>query len=105
MSKLNWPANTSQGDLKRLEIITKLMEPCPELVEWMFKKNKPELFDDPESVLKEGGIYSSGQKILLQVALDVWCWKGGASIFDVCRRLDGRNFKAVLEAMVELHKL
>lgn len=105
MLKLSWPENTSKGDLKRLEIIAKLMEPYPELVEWMFCKNKPELFGSPEFILREAGIYSSGEIVLLQVALDVWCGGGGTRVSDVCRTLDGRNFKAALEAMIELQKL
>lgn len=105
MSFKGWPSTVSEGDWKRLEIIKGIFVQDPEMVGWLFRSNKPEIFADPETVMKEAGAFSSGQKILIQVALAVWCWYECANIVDICRRLDGKNFQAVMNAMIELRKI
>ena len=101
---IQWP-NACAGDLKRLEIIKGIFVQDPEMVDWLFLKDKPELFADPDTVMQKAGAFSSGQQILIRVALAVWCWYEGTNIVDICRRLDNKNFQAVMMAMVELRKL
>lgn len=105
MKYKNWPETTCTGDFKRLRIIQDLFTDFPDMVDWLFKTDKPEIFDEPEVVLAKAGALSSGQQILVQMALAIWCWHDGPKIVDVCRRLDGKNFKAVLEAMCQLRNI
>lgn len=104
MTMIQWP-NASEGDLKRLEIIKGIFVQDPEFVDWLFLKDKPEMFADAETVLEKAGAFSSGQQILIRVALAVWFWHDCTNIVDICRRLDGKNFQAVMNAMVELRKI
>lgn len=75
------------------------------LVAWMFKKDKPELFAAPEVVLEKASAFSSGEQILIKICLDIWSSEGGTGLTDVVRRLDNDSFKNVMLALIEWRKL
>lgn len=60
---------------------------------------------DLDRVNKNIGVYSGGEQILCRVAMDIWGEYGDVKVFDICRRLDSKNFVAVLEALVAFRKL
>jgi hypothetical protein len=60
---------------------------------------------DLERVNANIGVYSGGEQILCRVAMDIWGEYGDAKLFDICRRLDGENFLAVLTALAEWRAL
>jgi hypothetical protein len=60
---------------------------------------------DIERIKQTIGVFSSGEQILCRVAMDIWGEYGEVKIFDICRRLDNKNFIAVMNALVELRKL
>lgn len=102
----NWPEHTSKSDLGRLAIITALCEQHPSTVEYMFRKDKPELFAPPEEVLAQAGGFSHGQMVLLKLSLDVWCWGNSkVTVEEIATVLDGGNFQRALKAIVAIRNL
>lgn len=76
------------------------------------------LFDEPDKVTDYGGhgmdlerikrdigVYSSGEQVMLRLAMDIWGQYGKVEIFDICRRLDNGNFRAAMKALIEFRKL
>ncbi len=100
---LKW-INASDGDLKRLAIIKKVCGD-PDLVEWMFKVDRPEMFSCSEDVIDKMGGFSSGQQILIKFSCDIWFGEDHSSIREIALRLDNERFRAVMEAIVELRNL
>lgn len=56
---------------------------------------------DPKQVLYNIGVLSSGEQILIKVALDIWGGYGKTSLEDIIWRLDSENFQAVLQALID----
>lgn len=101
---LNWK-NAQAGCIGRFRIIEKLLREHPELVTWLFKDDAPEMFASAEVVKARAGAFSSGQLIMIKLALDIWFNGTHSNVFDIARRLDGENFVAAMEAIVEFRKL
>jgi len=90
--------NACKGDVKRASAISVLMDKHPALIDWMFREDKPELKASPGQILKRAGAFSTGEKILIQLALDIWSGDGATKILDL-DRLDPGNFKNALSAI------
>lgn len=60
---------------------------------------------DLERIEANIGVLSSGEKILCRVAMDIWGEYGKVEIFDICRRLDEGNFRAVMTALERFRDL
>lgn len=60
---------------------------------------------DLERINRDIGVYSGGEQILCRVAMDIWGEYGNTKLFDICRRLDSKNFVAVMEALVHFRGL
>jgi hypothetical protein len=98
----NWK-NPSLSDRKRYLIISKLFESHPKLLEYLFHPTKAELSAPPENLLQNP--YSSGEKILIQVAIDLWsngC--GGTQLMDL-NRLDSAHLFKAIEAFIAIRNL
>jgi len=102
---MKWLETCSPGDRKRVEIISKALGEFPDMVIWLFKKDCPEMIDGSEKILYEAGVFSSGQQILIRFACDVWFGESKCNVFDLTRRLDGKNFVNVMEAMAMWRRL
>lgn len=101
---ISWP-KASEGDQCRLRIIKKACRHMPHLVDWMFLKDKPEMFAGPEEVLNRAACFSSGEKVLVRFSLDVWSSSGNVEAMDIWQLLDPRNFAAVMDAIIEVRQL
>lgn len=96
----------------RIKIIRKLMTKTDNKKLLYFLFPDADIIDDYggstmdlERIKENIGVLSGGEQILCRVAMDVWGEYGDSKLFDICRRLDGTNFVAVLEALVEWRKL
>ena len=93
----NWK-DACKGDLKRAHAISVLMEKHPDLMRWLFKDDKPELKTSPEEMLRRAGAFSTGERILIRVALDLWSGDGNTKVMEL-DRLDPGNFENALHAI------
>lgn len=76
------------------------------LLDYLFVEGKDEMFAGPENIRDESRHLSGGEQILIEVACAIWFNdENFANMFEICRRLDGKNFLAVMQAFVEFRKL
>lgn len=89
--------NSTHSDGRRALRICQMVEQNPKLAPWIFHPTKPELRADPDVLLTEGGL-SSGERVLVRVALDLWSDAGATPLMDLAR-LDPDNLNRVFEAL------
>lgn len=53
-------------------------------------------------MLSEAGAFSTGEKILIRIALDLWCGQGNVNLWDIVERLDLYNYEHVLAGLRHL---
>jgi hypothetical protein len=96
--------------VSRIEIIRDLLSGRNEkLLEFLFP-SPDEVTDqngemDLERIENGIGALSSGEQILCRVAMDIWGEYGKVQLFDICRRLDEGNFRAVMNAMEKFRNI
>lgn len=96
--------------MSRIDIIRKMMIGNEKLLSFLFP-DAAEVQDygksrmDLERIENGIGALSSGEQIMCRVAMDIWGEYGNVKIFDICRRLDGRNFVRVIDALVEFRAI
>lgn len=92
---LDWKNVTEEEE--RLSTVMELIF-CnyPKLLDFLFEPSIPRLKDEPEKLLAEANVFSSGEKILIQVALDLWNGSGKSLFWDIIHRLDHENQKRIL---------
>lgn len=96
--------------MSRIQIIRKLLEGNEHLLNFLFVNPAEGVTDqngvmDVEHLKNEMGVFSSGEQIMIKVAMDIWGEYGKVEIFDICRRLDERNFLKTITALIEFRKL
>lgn len=91
--------HASVGDRTRYRIISMALKNHPKLLEFLFYKDKPEMQACEAEMKKLAGGFSSGEKIMLDLAFTIWFNSEASKVFDVCKRLDDKNYEAALEAM------
>ena len=95
---LNWQ-EASESDQRLGVALEWIFRNDIELLELLFESSSPNLKDEPENLLSKIGCFSSGEQILIRVALDLWSGSGGARFWDVIHRLDGRHKMSVIVAL------
>lgn len=95
-----WPT-ADIGDQKRLEIISNLLWPHEKLLLFLFKTNKPELNGSPEEMKERAQCFSSGEKVLISLALDVWSGAGDTKVTDLYK-LDPANLQKAFTALLAI---
>lgn len=74
----------------------------PRFLDFLFDRSEPKLRDEPEVLLSEAGCFSTGEKILIRIALDLWCGQGHVNLWDIVERLDLYNYEHVLAGLRHL---
>jgi hypothetical protein len=74
----------------------------PKLLEFVFDPQKPRLRRDPEELLREGRGLSSGEYLLIKIALDLWNASGNTRIHELIETLDPGNFERVMKSLMSL---
>ena len=92
-----WPTADTE-DQKRLEVISNLLWPHEKLLLFLFKTNKPELNGSPEEMKERAQCFSSGERVLINLALDVWSGSGDTKVMDLTK-LDPANLQKAFTAL------
>ena len=98
---IRWKTAT-KTDQRLLEIIGHMFCKHLYLLDFFFDPNEPRLRQLPEELLKESAVMSSGEDLLVRVALDLWSGSGDARVWELIEILDGENFVYVLRSLYEL---
>jgi hypothetical protein len=81
---------------KQIEAISIVLSNHYKLLEFLFEKERPNLRNSPEQLLEWSLGFSSGEQVLVRVALDIWSNSGSARVSDLLISLDQSNFENVL---------
>ena len=79
---IHWPF-ADEADQKRPEIISNLLWPHSKLLSFLFKTDKPELSAPPEVMKDMAGGFSRGEKVLINLALDIWSESGDTKVMEL----------------------
>ena len=94
--------NACSGDVKLYKAVAILLTQYPHLLTFLFHPTIPKLNKPPHIIKHSIGHLSSGEKLLVLIALDFWSSDGNASIAEVNNILDDINLNAFLNALVFL---
>lgn len=93
--------NASSGDLKRFQIIEEIFKDYPRLLEFLFHTTKAELRSSPEVIRQEAGCLSSGERLLIRIAMDIWSESGDVKLLDILS-LDFKLYERVVFAITRI---
>ena len=82
----------------RLRAVSLLLANDSMLLDFLFDPSRRHLAAAPADLLFEAGVLSSGQQVLVRLALDIWDGSGGSHVIDIIHRLDPIRFEAFLLA-------
>ena len=97
--------SANQHERLQWDVISRVFRNDQYLMGFFFDPNKPRARLAPVELLREARDLSSGEELLVKVALDIWSGAGNAKIWQLIERLDESNFCAVLEALAYLRIL
>lgn len=95
---IHWK-NADKNELRALEAIKILLEGHEKLLNHIFHPTEARLNAEPRTVLDCAQCFSSGEYILIQVALDFWDGSGKASLSDIYGFLDRAHYIRVLKSI------
>lgn len=84
---------------KRWHAISILFANDSYLLDFLFTPTRDELSSSPEDLLRWSGAMSSGQQVLIKIALDIWSGSAQASIDEILATLDSYRFENFLLAL------
>ena len=100
---LNWQG-AGRHERRMLEVLNLIFRNHPELLEFLFDPARARLRLEAEDLLAAAGAFSSGEKILVRVGLDLWNGSGHVQLWDVIERLDIENYRHVLLGLRHLRR-
>lgn len=92
---LNWK-ETGRHQNRMMETLNIICAQHPELLEFLFEKDRPRLKQESDILLSRFSGYSSGQRILIRMALDLWNGSGEVKLWQIIEGLDDNNYENVL---------
>lgn len=91
--------HASSSDRRLYSAVSAIFLKHPHLLRFLFDDHEPRLRMIPEEMLREIRGFSSGEQILVRVAMDIWSGSGNAKIWQIVETLDPDNFANVLEGL------
>jgi hypothetical protein len=79
--------------------MTKLFADNERLLYFVFNSDQPKLRDDPENLIEAAKSMSSGEYVLIRLALDIWNESGGVQVNELLRKLDPINFAKAIATL------
>ena len=97
----NW-TKTFDSDIRAYEAISMVFLNHQHLLNGFFEDNRARLRQSPEETIKHYAQCSTGEFILVKLALDIWSGSGGTLVFELTDSLDLYNFMNVLNALIHV---
>lgn len=98
---LNWQ-ETGRHQNRMMETLNIILGNHPEILEFLFEKDRPRLNHEPEILLSRSAGFSSGQRVLIRTALDLWNGSGEVKLWQIIEDLDANNYKNVIQGLGHL---
>ena len=87
---INW-LNADKRSLELLKSIQILFGKHAYLLTFLLEPDRASLKDEPEELIKQAMGFSHGERVLVQIALDLWCGLGETELLEVFETLDKSN--------------
>jgi hypothetical protein len=100
---LDWRM-AGRHERRMLEVLKLVFRNHSKLLTFLFEADHPRLRRDPAALLSEAGALSSGERVLVRLALDLWNGNVGVRIWELIEELDESNFDAVLLGLRHLRR-
>ncbi len=91
-------SETPSNELRQFRAISILMNKSPHLLGFVFHPSQPQLRLPPAELLRAAQGFSSGDYVLIKLAVDLWCEQGHVFIHELFN-LDCVNFDLALKAL------
>lgn len=101
---LNW-LGAGRHERRMQEVLNLIFRKHPKLLDFLFQQDQPQLRLESEHLLFDAGAFSSGEKILVRLALDLWDGSGNVRLWDIIERLDDENYRNVLLGLRHLRRI
>jgi len=95
---LHWTPS-SHSETRLIEAVSIALSKHDDLMEFLFDPSRPQLRATPDQLVRESSGFSSGERLLIRIALDLWNASGEVKIGDLLKVLDQENFENVLVAL------
>jgi hypothetical protein len=99
--RLSWKSSR-QSERQVLSAAIELFSDHPHLLRFTFDQNEAKLRADPEALLQQAQSLSSGELLLVKLAMDLWNGSGEVRILELINGLDAHNFNRALGAIKSL---
>lgn len=96
--------NATRSETKQLEAIQTVLSQSPHLMDFLFDPELPELNDSPERLLTAARGLSSGDFLLVRLALNLWSEAVDIQVHEIFN-LEPEIFAHVLRAFMILSRL
>lgn len=84
---------------KQLDAISLLFSHDPSMLDFLLNDDRSDLRFHEDQTVHFFGCYSSGEQILVKIALDIWSYSGNSNLSDILAILDSERTDAFLQAM------
>lgn len=84
----------------RIKVNSRVFFRHPYLLNDFFEEEQPRIKRRPEKMLIWAQGFSSGETVLIKIALDIWSGSGNTYVWELLESLDKENFFHVLEGLV-----
>lgn len=96
--KFTWPTNKVTENVL-LQAMRSLFSQNPDLLPFIFDRTEPQLRRSPGALIEEAVGFSSGERLLVRIALDLWNQSGAVGLWEIIERLDSPAFNNVILTM------
>lgn len=100
---LRWK-NPGRGGQRLMEVMNLIFQNHPQILEFLFELDRPKLRHEADRLMREAGVFSTGEKILIRIALNLWNGYGSVCLWDVIERLDQDNYQQVVLGLQHLRQ-
>ena len=101
---LEWK-NLNEDEQVRIDAIKIFLNRFPKIMKYLFHPTSPELRKTPEEIRRGLRAFSSGEKLLAEIALDLWGTYGSKiHIDDIITTLDSHSFMNCMKAIFKVKK-
>lgn len=88
--------NACELDKELFFIIAQLLKKHSYLLNFIFDAKKPRLKASSSEIMEWAEELSSGENLLIRLALDIWDGSGNVLLLEICKNLDEQNFNSIL---------
>ena len=100
---INW-VNAEEDEIQLLNAIKSLLENHPKLLTFLFHPLIPRLNDTPEQLLDSALVFSTGECILVQIAIELWDGRPIVKFADIYSYLDNNTYFKLLKIINTLKR-